>query len=182
MTQTFFVKCLKLLKEQERKLEQEYLRVFGVETPTDSGSNSRLESHSGGDDDEGDGESLLFDETMKKPPTTTSYRDGDGDVELGSAKTFIVNKKLKKIETDFKLVNSIYGEMSDLQMSQSEQIHKITSGLDSVVKKTALAREDLKITNEETNATASVGQAKKVGVILLTLLVTILIFRVFQQQ
>jgi len=139
------VKCLELLKKQEKRISTEFSRVFGADS---------LESE---DSDNTDESTSLF----------RSHSEKRGKEELGrssspsksfmqeqtESSTIIIDKRLQKIESDFKMVNSLYDDMDDLQKRQSGHIGTIGASLDTVLKKTELAREELKETLEYANQT-----------------------------
>lgn len=95
------------------------------------------------------------------------------------ASTRIYDKKLLKIESDFRLVTSIYDDMSEIQHRQSGHLISVNSNLEAAVKRTTEAREEMKQTMSYSQQGSQGLTCKSVviGLSLLTLLVAIRVLR-----
>lgn len=165
--QIFIMKCLSLLKDQEKKLSQKFCRVYGVEESSISTEDEdrdrlmsktrlivglpakqhRLNQSTNAFLQEqplstypNSGFGQPYHSTAKTPGNSHSMRDKSTVLEEDqtSSSTLLIDRRLKDIEANFKLATSIYDDIADLRNSQSPYLDRIQQSLDQALKKTTL--------------------------------------------
>lgn len=167
MPQVFFGKCCRLLKDQEKRVNQEFNRIFGNQRVDAESSNESMS---------------LFTKPQQPidPKFIGNKLDEDSFLEQNSTScsTLVVNQKLKKIESDFRMVTSLYDDMQNYQCRQTESIDSVSKKFDLVSKNVEVCRESIMEVNQyETGADRSVV---KIVVYCLSAMVILLMLRMFR--
>lgn len=132
------------MKEQEKRINQEYCRVFGKK-----GEEDQIDDEMG---------TLFSHNTFKqtKKFQNDSFQEGkDQDQNSTSSSSVIIDQRLKKIESDFRLVTSLYDDMSSIQQRHSSSIDQLNKQFDATVKSTTAATNHLKVLHEHASETHS---------------------------
>lgn len=166
MPQVFFGKCCRLLKDQEKRVNQEFNRIYGsqrVALDTQDESES-LFSH------------------PQSIPARNPCQDSDEysymDQNSTSSSNVIVSQKLMKIESNFRIVTSLYDDMQEYQGRQSDAIDSVSKRFDTIDKNINACSEAVADVNryEQGNDMSYT----RVAVYCLIAMITLLMLRIYR--